>query len=343
MKKTESDNNLLNEFRLREEVRRLKRGLRSALEHREQETQYQQFVARAAAQKLEAPAWLKPDAKARKRQPAIISAFLSDCHFDEKVDRAQVEGANGYDRAIGRRRLEKFFVKAVRVARHYLSGLDYSGMVLPLGGDILSGIIHEELRETNEAHALESVMHWSNLLAGGVRYLADEFGTVYVPCVVGNHGRLDRKPRAKGRVQDNLDWLVYRLIQDYLKADRRITVEVSDSADLTFTVFRTRYRLSHGDQFRGGSGIAGLLSPLMIGDHRKRKRSTALGKPYEWLLMGHWHQYVPGVKGVVVNGSLKGYDEYAYVNNYDYEPPQQAFWITDPDRGMTIRAPILVD
>jgi len=43
-----------------------------------------------------------------------------------------------------------------------------------------------------------------------------------------------------------------------------------------------------------------------------------------------------------VNGSLKGYDEFAANSNFDFEPPQQAFWLTDPHHGKTIDAPIHV-
>lgn len=36
--------------------------------------------------------------------------------------------------------------------------------------------------------------------------------------------------------------------------------------------------------------------------------------------MGHWHQYFIG-QGLVVNGSLKGYDEYAMTSNFRPEVP----------------------
>jgi len=45
--------------------------------------------------------------------------------------------------------------------------------------------------------------------------------------------------------------------------------------------------------------------------------------------------------GFIVGGSLKGYDEYAYSLSLAPEPPQQAFWVTDPVHGVTVRAPIL--
>jgi hypothetical protein len=54
---------------------------------------------------------------------------------------------------------------------------------------------------------------------------------------------------------------------------------------------------------------------------------------------GHWHQLVQ-TPGLIVNGSLKGVDEYAFINNFGYEQPQQALAVITPERGITIQAPI---
>jgi hypothetical protein len=58
-------------------------------------------------------------------------------------------------------------------------------------------------------------------------------------------------------------------------------------------------------------------------------------------MLGHWHQRW-AFKNIIVNGSVKGYDEYAYDQNFDFEPPEQSFWLTDPRHGVTISAPIHV-
>ena len=50
------------------------------------------------------------------------------------------------------------------------------------------------------------------------------------------------------------------------------------------------------------------------------------------MLLGHFHQYMT-LPGIIVNGSLKGYDEYAMISNFGFEVPQQAFWLTTPERG----------
>ena len=45
----------------------------------------------------------------------------------------------------------------------------------------------------------------------------------------------------------------------------------------------------------------------------------------------------------MLNGSLKGYDEYASTENFAYEDPQQALWINVPDKGVLWQTALLVD
>ena len=56
--------------------------------------------------------------------------------------------------------------------------------------------------------------------------------------------------------------------------------------------------------------------------------------------MGHWHQYIT-LNGIIVNGSLKGYDEYAASARFSYEVPKQALWFTHPKYGVTYQIPVL--
>lgn len=328
-------------FKRDRQIKDLERRLREALESRVLDERYEKFIAEVSARKVQIPKWIasKPKTSDKLSRP---SAFLSDGHFDEIVDPKQVEYMNGYDRQLALERLERFFPNCVKLSRSYLQGLRYDGFILPIGGDMFSGNIHEELRETNEGTLCESLLVYLEPMCAGIRLLADNFERVFVPCVVGNHPRGTRKPRHKTRVRDNFDWLLYRLMEREFSGDPRVSFLVSESADAYWTVFGTRYRLTHGDQFRGGSGIAAELSPMMIGDARKKKRSQAAGNPYDYLLVGHWHRYFPRVKGILANGSIKGYDEYAYHGNFDFEKPQQAYWITDQHDGMTISAPIHV-
>lgn len=287
------------------------------------------------------PRWTQPPVKG-KLHVGIPTLMLSDCHWDEVVIQQEVEGSNKYDREIAILRLKKVLSGTIDVLRKYFAGLTYEGFTLFLGGDHFSGNIHEELQQTNEDTIFGSLDFWSDQLAAFVGALADEFGHLHIAGVVGNHGRNTRKPRAKLRVRDNLDWLLFRILAKSFAKNSRITWQIPESADTQVKLYNTTYGLTHGDQFRGGSGIAGMMSPLMLGSHRKGQRQMALKKPFDWLVMGHWHQYWVG-KGLIVNGSIKGYDEYAYVSNFQFERPTQALFVTTPQNGMTFPAPIFAD
>lgn len=227
------------------------------------------------------PQWTTAVRGKGKLHHAIPTLLLSDCHWDEVVRPEEVEGVNAYNREIAVKRLQRVLHNTIDVARNYFAGLHYDGCVLMLGGDCLSGNIHEELEQTNEDTVYGSLDYWSDHLTGFIQALAAEFGHLHCVGVVGNHGRHTRKPRAKLRVRDNLDWLLYRVVAKAVKGN--ITWQIPESADADVPIYSTRYRLTHGDQFRGGSGIAGMLSPLMIGHHRKSRRQMALRKPFDWL------------------------------------------------------------
>lgn len=323
--------------------RDVENGLRAALKmvtsERDKIRTQLSVIEQLEAHRVEsAPMWLTPKSPAKGHR-ATLNLFLTDTHFDEEVDPAQIDGMNAYNREIAEQRLERFFLGAVKLARHYLAGVKYDGVCLMLGGDIFSGNIHEELSRTNADTLFGSLLHWLPHLRAGIELLAREFEKVHVAGVPGNHGRMTRKPIAKSRAADNLDWLLYRLLERELAGDSRITWQVPTSADVLVKVHEVRYLLTHGDQFRGGSGIAGALSPMMIGHARKTRRQQAAGKPYDYMVLGHWHttRFIPGI---IAGGTLKGPDEYSYLSNFEPERAQQSLWLTTPERGITFRAEI---
>jgi len=175
-----------------------------------------------------------------------------------------------------------------------------------------------------------------------IEALANTFGAVFLPCVSGNHGRDTRKIWLKDRHATSFDWLLYRFLARHFADDKRVTFLIPDGPDAYYKIYDHAYLLTHGDQFRGGDGMIGCLGPILRGDHKKRSRNAQVDMEYDTMIMGHWHQYIHHSR-VIVNGSLKGYDEYAYTNNFGFEPPQQALWLTHPKYGQTYRAPVYVD
>lgn len=333
-------------FTENQEIARTARALRASVAEKDKEiealTKKLGLYERLDAERLHPPSWLTPK-RSRTDHVAIPCLLVTDIHWDEVVKPEQVDGINAYSRVIAEGRLRRAFDGAVRVSRDYLSNITYEGCQLFLGGDLLSGIIHEELRESNQATVVESILSVIEHIEAGINLLAATFERVHIAAVVGNHGRNTRKPRAKNRAQDNFDWLVYKLLEREYRGRAAITMQVADAADTHVPVYDTRYLLTHGDQFSGGSGISGALAPLLLGAHRKTRRQAAAGRPYDIMVMGHFHQsiFFPA-KGIIVGGSVVGYNEYAYLANLEPEPPQCAFWLTTPEHGVTFNAPIFV-
>jgi hypothetical protein len=283
------------------------------------------------------PKWTAP---ARKRKSsATLMLLLSDTHFDEVVSAAEVDGLNCYNRQIATARLERWCHNVVKMAQHHLTGLQYDGCILMLGGDIFSGDIHEELSETNADTILGSLLYWSEQLAAAIGALASTFGRVHVVSVVGNHGRTSRKPRAKLRARTNYDWLLAKILERQFTTDKSVTFAIPESADCYLTVYGYGHLLTHGDQVSGGGGIGGIYPPIMRMRARKQGRYLATGKSLDTLWLGHWHQYL-STPSMVVNGSMKGYDEYALISGFGFELPQQAMAVVTPEHNLTIQMPV---
>lgn len=286
------------------------------------------------------PKWLSKRLKGSTT--GVPCLFISDVHYDEVVTANQINGVNAYNRKIANTRLETLFTKTVELLVHHMASPKYEYFVLDFGGDNFSGLIHEELRRTNEYSVSQSILALMDQLVAGIDMLLQHFPHIKVNCVVGNHGRWDKKPVAKDRAYENFEWILYQFLAKYYSGNRDVHFNIADGADLLYQVYDTVTCLTHGDQAKGGSGIAGALSPLMIMDHRKRKRAMAIDQPFTFLKMGHWHQLWMA-KGIIVNGSIKGMDEWAFQQNFDYELPQQWMYILHPEWGITARWPIILE
>jgi len=332
---------------LKAENARLKTALHKAqveLSHSQQEeltvARYKELIGSWKDESVEQPSWtLRPSQKSRHECIPVL--LLGDVHFAEVVDPLQVNGANQYSLPIARNRLRWFFETSIHLAKSHI-GSKYPGITVAMLGDMFSGDIHEDLRATNEVSVPEALLDLQGILAWGLTMLADQFKHVNVSCVVGNHGRLDFKPWSKDAVTRSWDWLLYQETASMLRSDKRITWNISDAVETQFKVYSTVFNTTHGDCFKGGGGIQGALSPWMIGDYRKRKRAQAMNADYDYLVFGHWHKSAH-FAGLIANGTVKGYDEYAFRKNFEFEPPQQWMFLVRPDGRVMNWIPIFLD
>lgn len=324
-------------------IKQLEAGLRAHENQSEQDATIKAIVGNLVrkVEELDPPAWTIAT-PSKTSSPGVPTLFVSDLHWGETVYPSQINNVNEYNIRIAHRRMKTLIDSAIHLLRIISPKLEYPGIVVPLGGDMISGNIHDELTATNELNSMPAVLDLFGVLVGVIAALADTFGRVFLPCVSGNHGRDTQKIWNKDRHATSFDWLLYRFLAKHFDGDKRITFFIPDGSDAYYKIYDHAYLLSHGDQFRGGDGLIGCLGPIIRGDHKKRSRNAQIDMEYDTMLIGHWHQYIHHSR-VIVNGSLKGYDEYAYAGNFGFEPPQQGLWLTQAKHGITFRMPVFVD
>lgn len=324
-------------------IKRLESELKAA-ERRGSDSDIIKGIIGTIASKIstyEPPAWTI-NASTKVHVHGVPTLFLSDLHWGEVVHPSQINGVNQYNVRIAHDRMQACVDGAVKLLKIISPKLQFPGIVVPLGGDMISGNIHEELTASNEINSMPAVLDLYGVLVGVITQLANTFGRVFLPCVTGNHGRDTHKIWGKDRHHTSFDWLLYQFLAKHFEGDKRVQFFIPDGPDAYYRVYGHRYLLTHGDQFRGGDGVIGALGPIIRGDHRKRSRNSQIDMEYDTMIIGHWHQWIM-LKRLIVNGSLKGYDEYAYANNFPFEEPQQGMWLTHPEHGITIPMPIRVD
>lgn len=331
---------IVEEHRLKREKRQLSSQIREMAEQQERDSRLERMLDQFTAASIERPEWMEP--KSTKRRHSTAVTMLSDTHFDEVVKASEMNYVNAYNRRVADLRLETYFSNVITLDKDYMTGVKNQGLVMALGGDLVSGDIHDELAITNEAACMSTALYWSARLAEGIERLVRHYGRVHVPVVTGNHGRTRRKPNHKFRAESNWDYLIAHLVARELKhLGDKLTWNIPVTSDVKWKIYQWRFQMTHGDQFKGGNGIAGVMSPIMRGDARKRNLEEAVGTPYHYLMMGHFHQ-LQNWGDKMINGSLKGYDDYAIAHAFGFELPQQMFFLVDPEHGKTIWSPVRV-
>ena len=321
------------------ELESLRRQLREAQAARSLHDWAKQIIHAADEQARDCrPAeWTRSQQHARK--PAgIPTLLLSDLHWGEVVRPEEIGGVNAYDMAIAQARLQRVIGKTKSLLRDHVVG-DYPGIVVCLGGDMVSGSMHDELEQTNDGTVMQQMLDLFEHLQRALLELADEFGKVHVPAVTGNHGRSNKKWQAKQRAALSYEWLMYQFLQRALAGDDRISFQVPDGPDTSFELQGTKYRLTHGDAFKSSDSVIGPVGPITRGTLKRSRMALAMSQPFDHLLLGHWHQLIWG-SNFIVNGSLKGYDEYSMSYSFTPEPPCQALWLTTERHGRTIQLPV---
>ena len=269
---------------------------------------------------------------------AVAVAVASDWHVEETVDPLTVSNLNTFNLEIAERRIERFTQSVLRLVNIERHGTDVPVLVLALLGDLMTGYIHEELREENALSPTQTILWLRERVDKMIRTLRKEgeFEKIVIPCSVGNHGRTTIKPRHSTSYKNSYEWLLYKVLQRDFAGDG-IEWVVGESYHTYLAVYDKVFRLHHGDGLKYQGGIGGLTIPV-----EKAIASWNKGRVADLDIFGHWHQSQQNPKWVS-NGSLIGMNSYAIAIKAAFEPPQQTFFLFDPKRGRTGTWPVFLE
>jgi hypothetical protein len=275
---------------------------------------------------------------------AVGLLHISDIQAGEVVNAKEINGLNAFDIAICRKRLRRMFSASIDILPRWSSDCKFEGIVNAINGDLISGDIHEELRETNELVSLDQVDFVVGELIAGIEHQAEAFGKVDAYFTPGNHGRQTHKTHAKRTAALNYDTLIGKQVARHFAKDDRVTIHVSPSRDCEYSLLGHRVLQTHGDTGGGGGqGFAGPVLPVLRNAKKLEHKSAQTRNFYDIILTGHRHISTHPTRKHFGNGSIPGYNEYASQILADPEPPMQWLLLVTERWGVRERAALVLD
>lgn len=235
----------------------------------------------------------------------VLIVHLTDLHLGAGIDNAM----NRYNAQIAENRLALYLDEIKRIAMRHNAK---KRCVLCITGDIVSGIIHANLRLENNENVIMQTIHAASLLSSFVKELAECMVRVDVFFVGGNHGRVmpAKEDNQKG---ENFDLFIPFYMKAKLENVGNVVVYDND-IDESIAAFECCGKFVvavHGDKD----------SPDTI----VQKMALMLGRKPDLCLLGHRHsngyRTVYDTK-VVESGCICGTDNYAIDKRIRNRPEQ---------------------
>jgi len=270
------------------------------------------------------------------KRPAAAVALLSDVHAEESIARTDAI-SNEYSLKIAERRVARFFAGVIWLIRH-APAFDIDTLVLWLGGDLISGDIHDELLERCAVPPAEATLIVRDWIVAGLSSVLAALPEmrIVVPCSCGNHARTTKKMQAATGYGHSWEWLLYQVLGHDFKDEPRIQFHSTRDEMQYVDVHGFSLAFHHGHRMNYNGGIGGITIPAVKACHRWDKWRSC-----DFYHFGHFHTRID-LGQIAFNGSVVGPSPYGFGIGAAPEPPQQSFYILDSKRGKTMSSPVWV-
>lgn len=278
----------------------------------------------------EVPEWVNEKTDSSQNIPVLM---VSDFHYGENVNPNEVPDGNCYSPNVANARWDRLVTRTIQKTR--TKEKPVKGMVVCFLGDDVSGDIHDELKETNNKTPLDACLDVAGQKIKMLDAFIKEYGQVWVISVMGNHGRTNKKPQSKGLFEHNYDSLINAIVEKHFKGNKKIRFYSPKSGEAYFELYGNNFLATHGDRIgsRGGQGFIGCSATIARGQHKTRQSYAQIGKPIDWLLIGHFHTPML-LEHTIANGTTVGYSQYARDLRLEPSYPSQTLFFVDDKYGV---------
>lgn len=271
----------------------------------------------------------------KSKNEAVAFALASDWHVEERVDADVVNGLNRYNLQVSAFRMSNFFRNVLRLVEKERHTSHITELVFWLGGDLMTGYIHEELVESNYLSPIEAILFLKQHLISGIDFwLKNSSMRITVVTNHGNHGRTTEKLKVATSYKNSFEYMLYMDLASIYEKEKRVRFQVAKGEFNFIQIYGVKIRTSHGYTIKYNGGVGGITIPAMkfIATQNRIERA-------DYDVWGHHHQYFPNPY-FFQNGSLIGVS--AYGRRYGGEQPKQGFFIVDSKNAITTMLPVFV-
>lgn len=276
-----------------------------------------------------------------QRKPEVPVLLRGDQQIGEEITFEETYGINRYNFEVFQQRLEALEDRTLDILNEHQRA-DFPAIVVPYLGDNISGRIHVELQKYGHQHVIDQV-YLGAAAEALFLYRLLKFGRwseIHVPCVSGNHGRLDKEKEAK-RYFKNFDYLFVNIMATFLRNVPQIKFHIPQCLFTIIEVAEHRILVSHGHELPPSSLGIPLYSINRASANYQELMALSKNERFNYWFMGHFHRPLE-LDGSFVNGTMAGLSEFG-IGKFKPIQPMQRLLGFHPTWGRAWEYPVRLD
>lgn len=250
--------------------------------------------------------------KVAGKKNMTLELLVSDVHYGKRTDSVNALAI--------RSRVKKMAQVVLDEIQRESKSFNVNRLIIAIIGDIVEsshfhGTESEKSCEFGTSRQVQEAIE--SLFLDLLEPLAKTGLPIDVPCVTGNHDRLELDKTYVNPGENNLSWVIYNTLALICKQSgyTNVKFDICRGSYTHLHVYNNVIIYEHGDELKN------LNRDTML--NMMAKRQASIGKIAHFYRVGHWHNVTTYEQGkIIVNGSVPGQDSYADVKGFDSDAIQ---------------------